>query len=170
MTDLAHLPGDARAVAVALDLAPLDHEGGLFRQNYVDEHSTAIYYLLADPDFSALHILDQVEVYHWYAGAPLRLCLLFPDGSTAEPVLGPDIAAGQVPQFVVPAGVWQGSSSAGEWTLVGTTMAPGFDWEGFRLGDRAELAAAYPAAVERIATLVRDTETGATASPTRGES
>lgn len=96
-----------------------------------------------------------MEVYHWYAGDPLRLLLLFPDGSVAEPLLGPDVAAGQRPQIVVPAGVWQGSDSAGAWSLVGTTMAPGFTWDGFELGDGAELAARFPEAAERIARLVR---------------
>lgn len=149
------LPRQAAELAAALQLAPLPHEGGLYRQSYQDEHSTAIYYLLADGDFSALHLLDAVEVYHWYAGDPLRLLLLFPDGSVAEPLLGPDVAAGQRPQIVVPAGVWQGSDSAGAWSLVGTTMAPGFTWDGFELGDGAELAARFPEAAERIARLVR---------------
>ncbi len=149
------LPRQAAELAAALELAPLPHEGGLYRQSYQDEHSTAIYYLLADGDFSALHLLDAVEVYHWYAGDPLRLLLLFPDGSVAEPLLGPDVAAGQRPQIVVPAGVWQGSDSAGAWSLVGTTMAPGFTWDGFELGDGAELAARFPEAAERIARLVR---------------
>jgi len=149
------LPRQAAEVAAALQLAPLPHEGGLYRQSYQDEHSTAIYYLLADGDFSALHLLDAVEVYHWYAGDPLRLLLLFPDGSVAEPLLGPDVAAGQRPQIVVPAGVWQGSDSAGAWSLVGTTMAPGFTWDGFELGDGAELAARFPEAAERSARLVR---------------
>ena len=149
------LPRQAAELAAALELAPLPHEGGLYRQSYQDEHSTAIYYLLADGDFSALHLLDAVEVYHWYAGDPLRLLLLFPDGSVAEPLLGPDVAAGQRHQIVVPAGVWQGSDSAGAWSLVGTTMAPGFTWDGFELGDGAELAARFPEAAERIARLVR---------------
>lgn len=149
------LPRQAAELAAALELAPLPHEGGLYRQSYQDEHSTAIYYLLADGDFSALHLLDAVEVYHWYGGDPLRLLLLFPDGSVAEPLLGPDVAAGQRPQVVVPAGVWQGSDSAGAWSLVGTTMAPGFTWDGFELGDGAELAARFPEVAERIARLVR---------------
>ena len=149
------LPPEAAELAAALELSPLPHEGGLYRQSYQDDHSTAIYYLLAGGDFSALHLLDAVEVYHWYAGDPLRLLLLFPDGTVAEPLLGPDVAAGQRPQIVVPAEVWQGSDSAGDWSLVGTTMAPGFTWDGFELGDPADLAARFPAAAGRIARLVR---------------
>lgn len=148
-------PAEAERIAAALGLQPLPEEGGRFRQTYADEHSSAIYYLLAGDDFSALHQLDTPEVYHWYAGSPLRMLLLAPD-AVSEPVLGPDLDAGQVPQFVVPAGVWQGSSSAGEWSLVGTTMAPPFSWDGFRLGRRAELTARYPQAGPRIRELTHD--------------
>lgn len=139
----------------ALGLEPLPHEGGLYRQTYADQSSTAIYYLLAGGDFSALHRLTGPEVYHHYAGASVRLLLLEPDGQTREVVLGGDIAAGERPQVVVPAGVWQGSSSQGAWSLIGTTMSPPFSWDGFELGERAALAAAYPAAANRIAALTR---------------
>lgn len=138
-----------------LGLEPLEHEGGHFAQNHLDAHSSAIYYLLAQPDFSALHALASVEVYHWYAGSPLNLLLLHPDGRREERLLGPDPAAGQVPQLAVPAGVMQGSSPVGEWCLVGTTMAPPFEWEGFTLGDRATLQAAHPECAERITELTR---------------
>lgn len=145
----------ARAVAEMLGLAPLQHEGGLYRQTYADACSTAIYYLLAEGDFSALHRLAADEIYHYYAGAALSLLLLRPDGGIDTPVLGPDLAAGQRPQLLVPAGTWQGSCSTGDWTLIGTTMAPPFDWAGFELGARAELIRAYPAAAERITGLTR---------------
>lgn len=149
------LPPAAQAWVDRLGLEPLEHEGGLFAQNHLDEHSSAIYYLLARPDFSALHALASVEVYHWYAGAPLSLLLLHPDGRFEELVLGPDPAAGQVPQLAVPAGVMQGSSPLGEWCLVGTTMAPPFDWEGFELGVRATLQATHPECADRITALTR---------------
>jgi uncharacterized protein len=146
---------DGERVAALLGLEPLPDEGGLFRRTHLDEHSSAIYYLLLDPDFSALHALDGAETYHWYAGDPLRLLLLHPDGRSSEPVLGPDLAAGQRPQLVVPGGTWQGSRSAGAWTLVGTTMAPPFEPAVFRLGARDELAARYPGCRDRIAELTR---------------
>lgn len=152
-------PGPSRAegvrVAELLGLEPLPLEGGLFRRTHLDAHSSAIHYLLLSPDFSALHLLSATETYHWYAGTPLRLLLLHPGGAVDEPVLGPDVAAGQRPQVVVPAGTWQGSSPAGAWSLVGTTTAPPFDWSGFRPGDRAELVASHPAARRRITELTR---------------
>lgn len=149
------MPAEAARIVNLLKLEPLEHEGGMFRQMHLDEHSSAIYYLLADDDFSGLHSLGSIEVYHWYAGAPLRLLLLHPDGTVEEPVLGPDLAAGQRPQLIVQPGVMQGSSSAGEWSLVGTTMSPPFDWNGFELGDRAALQQQYPQVADRIAELTR---------------
>ena len=146
---------EGERVAELLGLEPLPGEGGLFRRTHIDAHSSAIYYLLLAPDFSALHRLSATETYHWYAGAPLRLLLLDADGRVTEPVLGPDLAAGQRPQIVVPSRTWQGSSPAGEWSLVGTTTAPPFDWAGFELGERAALTARYPEAADRIAGLTR---------------
>jgi predicted cupin superfamily sugar epimerase len=146
---------EGEQVAELLGLEPLPDEGGLFRRTHIDAHSSAIYFLLIAPEFSAMHRLAATETYHWYAGSPLRLLLLDDDGRVVEPVLGPDLAAGQRPQIVVPAGTWQGSSSAGEWSLVGTTTAPPFDWAGFELGERAALTERYPAAAGRIASLTR---------------
>ena len=148
-------PDDPKKIVELLGLQPLPDEGGLFRQTYVDDVGTAIYFLVADGDFSALHLLDAPEIYHWYGGAPLDLLVLNPDGTGQRRVLGPDLLSGQRPQTVVPAGSWQGSSSQGRWTLVGTTMAPGFTWEGFKLGSTAELTQTYPEHAERIRELVR---------------
>jgi uncharacterized protein len=142
-------------IARRLRLEPLPGEGGLFRRTYVDAHSSVIYFMLFAPDFSALHALDGVETYHWYAGSPLQLLLLHPGGQIEQPVLGPDIAGGATPQFVVPTGVWQGSSTLGEWTLAGTTMAPPFEWPALRLGRRDELIAGWPDAARRIRALTR---------------
>jgi predicted cupin superfamily sugar epimerase len=142
-------------IARLLELERLPGEGGLFRRTYIDAHCSVIYFMLIAPDFSALHTLDGVETYHWYAGAPLRLLLLHPGGRVEQPILGPDLTAGARPQLVVPAGVWQGSSPLGAWTLVGTTMAPPFAWSGFRLGRRADLIASWPQATPQISALIR---------------
>jgi predicted cupin superfamily sugar epimerase len=139
-----------------LDLEPLPHEGGLYAQTLVDPHATAIYYLLEPPAFSALHRLTSTEVFHHYAGAPAQMLLLHEDGSITEPVIGTDLARGERPQVIVPAGTWQGTSSRGEWTLLGTTMAPGFTWEGFELGERASLLERWPSAGERITELTHE--------------
>jgi predicted cupin superfamily sugar epimerase len=143
-------PPGVDTIISALGLQPLPHEGGLFVETFRDERSSAIYFMLVDPMVSRLHLLNGGEVYHWYAGAPLQMLLLHPNGTVEEPVLGPQVQAGQRPQLRVPAGVWQGSRSAGAWSLVGTTMAPPFDWHGFVLGDADELVAAYPEAADRI--------------------
>ncbi len=129
-------------IAQLLDLSELDQEGGLHRQTYVDEHSTAIYYLVGGDQWSELHRLSGPEVYHWYAGAPLLLVEMDESGERRETILGNDLRAGQRPQHVVKAGVWQGSMSLGEWTLLGTTMAPGFSWEGFEIASK-EMQDAY---------------------------
>jgi hypothetical protein len=138
-----------------LGLEPLPREGGLFAQTLADEHSTAIYYLLEGRAVSGLHRLTSTEVFHFYAGSPARMLLLHGDGSIEEPVLGNRIAAGERPQVIVPAGTWQGTSCVGAWSLLGTTTAPGFSWDGFELGDRHLLCERWPQARARIEELTR---------------
>jgi uncharacterized protein len=147
---------DGERFAARLGLEPLAREGGLFRRTHADAHCSTIYFLLLAPDFSALHRLACTEAYHWYAGGPLRLLLLHPDGAVSEPVLGPDLDRGEQRQLVVPAGTWQGSSPLGGWSLLGATSAPPFEWSGFRLGERAVLIDRYPAARARIESLTRN--------------
>ncbi|MEA2990448.1 MAG: uncharacterized protein QOG83_3159, partial [Alphaproteobacteria bacterium] len=96
--------------------------------------SSAIYFLLARGERSHWHKVDAAEVWHHYAGAPLALEVATHDAGRVERVtLGPDLAAGARPQAVVPAGAWQAAESLGPWTLVGCTVAPGFDFNGFTL-------------------------------------
>src|SRR5580704_18158597 len=113
-----------------LDLHP-HPEGGHFRETFRDPRqddngrslSTAIYFLLAAGERSQWHRIDAVEIWHWHAGAPLALKIAGSDGvSTVR--LGADLAAGERPQAVVPAGAWQAAESLGAWTLVGCTVAP----------------------------------------------
>ena len=97
--------------------------------------STAIYYLLEAGQNSHWHRIDAVEVWHFYAGSPLKLRIS--DGTSVdEHVLGPDLDAGQRPQVVVPTKAWQSAVSTGAWTLVGCTVAPGFEFSGFELADK----------------------------------
>ena len=115
-------------------------EGGWFRETFRDteghagrSHSTAILFLLAEGEMSHWHRVDAVETWHWYGGAPLLLNIGGSDGQIEEVKLGPDLFAGERPQGVVPAHVWQSARSLGAWTLVGCTVAPGFQFEGFEL-------------------------------------
>jgi predicted cupin superfamily sugar epimerase len=119
-------------------------EGGhyveTFRDDLTDEagrsRSTAIYFLLQAGERSHWHRVDAVETWHWHAGAPLVLSIS-EDGKTVRDIrLGPDIAGGQRPQGIVPTGAWQAAVSTGEWTLVGCTVAPGFEFSGFELAQK----------------------------------
>lgn len=115
-------------------------EGGWYRETWRGADGpgpraagTAIYYLLEAGDVSHWHRVDAAEIWHWYAGGPLSLTLS-PDGHDAEAhILGPEIAAGQRPQRLVPAGWWQTATSLGAWTLCGCTVSPGFEFDGFEL-------------------------------------
>lgn len=138
-----------------LGLEPLPEEGGMWTRAWMDEHGSAIYFLMQPGDFSAMHRLDSAEIWHHYLGAPAGMLLLGPGGSVDRPVLGKDLAGGQRPCIPVPAGVWMGASTRGDWTLVGATMAPAWNPGGFRLGDRSALVARYPRASGRIRELTR---------------
>lgn len=141
---------DPHDVAARLGLEELPGEGGLFRRTFADDAGAAIYYMMIAPARSAPHRLDVAEVWHHYAGGPARLLLLHPDGTVERLVLGRDLADGQEPQVVVPAGTWQAAEPLGEWTLAGCTTAPPFDWDGWRLGQAHELVAGWPDAADDI--------------------
>ncbi|HEY0514352.1 MAG TPA: cupin domain-containing protein [Thermoanaerobaculia bacterium] len=122
-----------------LELAP-HPEGGFFRETFRAPAppggrgaSTAIYYLLREGDVSAWHRVDTDEVWHHYAGAPLELTLSADGRERTAVILGPDLAAGERPQAVVPAGVWQAARPLGGWSLAGCTVAPAFDFAGFEM-------------------------------------
>jgi len=157
-----------------LKLQPLPLEGGFFAEvyrsicklpssalprGYPNERSlsTAIYYLLTPESFSAMHRLRGDEVYHFYLGDPVEMLLLKPDGSAEAILVGSDIAAGMHLQHVVVGGTWQGARLApgGQFALMGTTMAPGFDPADFELGNRDQLSVQYPRYSPLIAMLTR---------------
>jgi uncharacterized protein len=139
-------------VITALGLEPLPVEGGHFAQGYRSADLSTIYYLLRAGEFSALHRLTNVEVYAHHLGAPLRLLLLHPDGTVTTPVLGSALSAGQLPQLVVPAGVWQASRSD-DWTLVTTVVVPPYTDDVVTFGNADDLAAAYPSHAAEIRAL-----------------
>ncbi len=130
-----------QADAVIAELGLAAHpEGGHYRETYRHRPDgggrgacTAIYYLLKAGEISRWHRVDAVEIWHWYAGAPLVLTISENGQDTQARHLGPELAAGQRPQAVVPAGAWQTAESLGAWTLVGCTVAPAFEFSGFEL-------------------------------------
>ncbi len=129
----------AADIIARLELKP-HPEGGHYRETFRDPRgdadgrsfSTAIYFLLARGERSHWHRIDAVEVWHYYAGSALTLQIADDNGRRAVK-LGPDLAAGEVPQAIVPAQAWQAAEATGEWTLVGCTVAPGFDFAKFEL-------------------------------------
>ena len=137
---MAEAPTAADIIA-RLELKP-HPEGGHFRETNRDTpagggraHSTAIYFLLARGERSHWHRIDTVEIWHYYAGNPLNLQIA--DGGGQRCVrLGSDLAAGEVPQTIVPAQAWQAAESTGDWTLVGCTVAPGFDFAKLELAPK----------------------------------
>jgi predicted cupin superfamily sugar epimerase len=130
----------AADVIRALDLMP-HPEGGHFRETFRDpakidgarSASTAIYYLLARGERSHWHRVDAAEIWHWYAGAPLELGIAADDKPAGQATLGPDLMRNQQPQIVVPAHAWQSAHSLGDWTLVGCTVAPAFEFSRFEM-------------------------------------
>jgi uncharacterized protein len=144
MTPMPFDPGSIATLTVAdvirlLGLQP-HPEGGHYHETFRDPRtvegrpvSTAIYYLLGLGEVSEWHRIDTAEIWHWHAGAPLVLTISLNGHDVSAHHLGPDLASGQRPQVVVPAGAWQMATSLGAWTLVGCTVAPGFCFEGFEL-------------------------------------
>jgi len=126
--------------------------------------STAIYFLLKQGDISNLHRIRSDEIWHFYAGAPLTVHVFTPQGEHLELKLGPDFAAGESFQVVVAAGCWFGAevSGPGEYSLVGCTVAPGFDFADFQMGTRSGLLLAYPQHKEIINRLTSPTSHKAT--------
>ena len=133
------MPLTAADIIARFDLKP-HPEGGYFRETFRDSRtdangramSTAILFLLARGERSHWHRVDAAEAWHHYAGSALVLEIV-EDGRRQSVRLGSDIEAGETPQAVVPAHAWQAAHSTGDWTLVGCTVAPGFDFAGFEL-------------------------------------
>jgi uncharacterized protein len=134
---------EASTIIARLELKP-HPEGGYYRETFRDARgdaqgrarSTAIYYLLARGDRSQWHRIDAVEIWHYYSGAALTLKIANEGCAPHTITLGPDVAAGQRPQAIVPEGAWQSAESTGDWTLVGCTVAPAFEFAKFELAEK----------------------------------
>ena len=152
----------AEEIIRILDLKLLPEEGGMYRETYRSDeliargalpgrygkskcYCTAIYYLLTPDMFSAIHRVPSEEIFHFYLGDPVTMLQLHPDGSSQTVTLGQDIVAGQQLQVIVPRGVWQGAflNEGGKFALMGTTVAPGFDFSDYESGARAPLLEKY---------------------------
>jgi predicted cupin superfamily sugar epimerase len=159
-------PDEVAAICAALGLRP-HPEGGFFAETYRAPRSldapqgpratsTAIYYLLPAGALSALHRLRSDEVWHFYAGQPIELHRIDEQGHHDVTRLGSDVLAGERPQLVVPAGVWQAARGPSHgFALCGCTVAPGFDYSDWELTPASELVARFPSLATEIARLSR---------------
>ncbi len=156
-----------------LDLLP-HPEGGFYREcyrsngviqteslagNYQGERNycTSIYFLLTSSVFSAFHRIAQDEIWHFYDGSPLCLHILSEEGKYTRTIIGCNIAQGEIPQFVVPGKSWFGATvmRKDDYTLLGCTVSPGFDFRDFELGVRSDLISRFPMHEKIISQLTR---------------
>lgn len=134
---------EASDIIARLELKP-HPEGGHYRETFRDARadargracSTAIYFLLARGERSHWHRIDAVEIWHYYFGDALTLRIANEGCAPHTITLGPDVAAGERPQAIVPAGAWQSAESTGNWSLVGCTVAPAFEFAKFELATK----------------------------------
>ena len=159
-----------------LNLIPLDNEGGYFKQTWASDLTyvrsgafvsssernplgTAIYFLLVNSSegFSALHTLPFPEIYHFYLGDPFQLSLFYENGKVEQIIMGQDILNGEHPQYIVPKEVIQGSRivEGGEFSLIGTTMTPGFIFDDLKTKSRTDMIKIYPDYENLIVSLTR---------------
>lgn len=153
---------DLKNIIKKLNLKP-HPEGGYFKETYRSKgiinpesldisftsnrnYSTCIYFLLTSDTFSAFHKIKQDEIWHFYKGSPIILHTISEQGKHQEYHIGNDFSKNQVPQLVVPAGYLFAAKtlSNNNYSLVGCTVSPGFDFEDFELPKRKELIAKFP--------------------------
>jgi predicted cupin superfamily sugar epimerase len=150
-------------------------EGGFYSETYRSEEEiaseslpsryganrsigTAIYFLLTADSCSVMHRLQSDEIFHFYMGDPVTMLHLYPNGQSKIVTLGSDLLKGHQPQIIVPKNLWQGSfiASSNGYALLGTTVAPGFDFADFEYGDRKSLINQYPDQAEILTRLTRE--------------
>ena len=167
------LPTQAKSLVRRLKLKP-HPEGGYYRETYRSKgripypalpsiykgdhaYGTAIYYLLGQGTYSRLHRLASDEIFHFYAGGPLILVQIKPDGRLLKTRIGNRIEKKEEPQHLIPAGDWFGCYPAPRtrFALIGCTVAPGFDFADFETGTRAQLLAKFPKATKEILRLTQ---------------
>lgn len=163
----------AEEIIKALNLEP-HPEGGYFKETYRSQgtimpdsldpaykgsrnYATCIYFLLTSDSFSAFHRIKQDEIWHFYDGSPIRLHTISETGEHATFIIGRNLAAGEVPQLVVPGGHWFAAEVIlqNDYSLVGCTVSPGFSFEDFELPTRQELTAKFPTHEKLIANFTK---------------
>ena len=167
---------NANDIIEKLKLIPMPDEGGYYRETYRSDIpkiaastfgiesnllrsvSTAIYYFVIPESFSALHKVRSDEIFHFYSGDAVEMVQIDEFGKESNYTIGSKIENGEVPQVVVPRGVWQGLrlKKGGQWALMGTTVAPGFEFEDFELGHRNELLKQFPHLSASISRFTRE--------------
>jgi uncharacterized protein len=162
---------DPQSLVQVYKLSP-HPEGGYFKENYRSvglipgnvlpatfggerNYSTAIYFLLEKGDFSAFHKISSDEVWNFYAGDPLHVFVIHPDGSLEVIKLGNNIVEEETFQAVVPSGCWFASVPTGPFSFVGCTVAPGFDFNDFEMANAEILVKEYPQHEQIIRKLCR---------------
>lgn len=156
-----------------LSLVPLEGEGGFFRQTFKDQNQvlwrqdngtqtsrtagTAIYYLITQNQFSALHRLPQTEIIHFYLGSPVEMAQISPEGHLKKLVLGQNLTEGHQLQVVIEKNTWQGTrlQGNGDWALLGATVSPGFEFEDLEVASRDRLISLYPQYKDTILNFTR---------------
>jgi uncharacterized protein len=169
---VTQIPPGAQAIINALDLQPHPREGGYFIETHRNTESvtihgserslaTAIYFLVLGGYPTELHRLPGAEIFHYYLGAPLELFLYDEAAGSRVMLLGPDIMAGNRPQVIIPGGVWQAArvKRRGDFSLVGTTMAPGFDYHDYQTDDPDSWAKKHPAGRDGMKEFLFSSET-----------
>ena len=123
-------------------------------------YSTCIYFLLSSDSFSAFHRINQDEIWHFYEGSPIKLHLITPNGKYSTVIIGRDFEKDEVPQYAISGGIWFAATVLKEnsFSLVGCTVAPGFNFQDFELAERERLTSLFPKHHQIISELCR-TET-----------
>jgi hypothetical protein len=162
----------AEEVIKMMKLEPLVGEGGFFRRTYSSSQAaewhgvarpivSAIYYLITQEDFSALHLLKRDETFHFYAGDPIEF-IKIRDGKLETTVFGNNIARGETPQVVVEGNTWQAlrlfelDHAKLGWALMGTTVSPAFEYDDYLIGERKKLLKDFPYLSDTIMRFTRD--------------
>lgn len=150
------------SIIIELNLEP-HPEGGYFKEVYrssgkinsesLDDrykgqrnYATSIYFLLTSDTFSAFHKINQDEIWHFYDGSPVKIHMISETNIYSNVIVGKDLKNGEKLQYVVPGGYWFAANviNQNDYSLVGCTVSPGFDFKDFKLANRNELISLFP--------------------------